>query len=316
MLAIVTLKDVAKRANVSKMTVSRVINHPDLVTDELKELVHNAMKELGYKPNTVARALAQNRTMVVKVLILEEMDSTEPYFMNLINGIAKGLDHYHYALQLVTENSYDLGGCDGYIISGMTREDYEWVKAINKPLIIFGENDIQMPFVDSNNLAAMETMTQYAVSRAYQHYIYVGIDVPELFATSREQGFTNVLAKYPQLTSQKITVQNSSSVAEQSVEQLTFPKNTCFICATDRIAVGVERALLKRGAVPADYGVTGFDGVFLDRIASPKLTTMKQDVEAMGKMCVELLMQKIEDKPLLNNEWYFDAQLIIRDTLR
>src|SRR5690625_4890966 len=119
------------------MTVSRVINHPDLVTDELKELVHNVMKELGYKPNTVARALAQNRTMVVKVLILEEMDSTEPYFMHLINGIAKGLDQYHYALQLVTENTYDLGRCDGFIISGMTREDYEWVTEIKEPLIIF-----------------------------------------------------------------------------------------------------------------------------------------------------------------------------------
>ena len=64
----VTLTDVAKRANVSKMTVSRVINHPEQVTDELKELVFRAMKELNYKPNVAAKALAHNRTQVIKLL--------------------------------------------------------------------------------------------------------------------------------------------------------------------------------------------------------------------------------------------------------
>ena len=94
---ITTLKDVAKKANVSKMTVSRVLNHPELVTQELKDLVYAAMEELEYRPNTVAKALAKNRTLVVKVLILEQMDTTEPYFMNLLTGIAKELDNYQYA---------------------------------------------------------------------------------------------------------------------------------------------------------------------------------------------------------------------------
>ena len=78
-----TLSDVAKVANVSKMTVSRVINHPEQVTEELRELVYAAMTELDYRPNKVAKALAQNRTLVVKVMILEELDTTEPYYMNL-----------------------------------------------------------------------------------------------------------------------------------------------------------------------------------------------------------------------------------------
>jgi len=63
-----TLNDVAKKANVSKMTVSRVINHPEQVTDELKTLVIQAMKELNYRPNTAARALVNNRTLVIKFL--------------------------------------------------------------------------------------------------------------------------------------------------------------------------------------------------------------------------------------------------------
>ena len=74
-----TLSDVAKRANVSKMTVSRVINHPEQVTTELKKLVYQAMQELNYHPNIAAKALVTNRSQIIKLYILEELDTTEPY---------------------------------------------------------------------------------------------------------------------------------------------------------------------------------------------------------------------------------------------
>lgn len=101
----VTLSDVAKQANVSKMTVSRVINHPEQVTAELRQLVEAAMTTLDYRPNAAAKALANNRTNVVKLVILEDIDTTEPYYMSLLFGIAKGLDKRGYALQLVTERA-------------------------------------------------------------------------------------------------------------------------------------------------------------------------------------------------------------------
>ena len=69
-----TLADVAKRANVSKMTVSRVLNHPELVTEELKQLVQLAMKELDYQPNVGAKALAKKQTYTVQVINKEGVD--------------------------------------------------------------------------------------------------------------------------------------------------------------------------------------------------------------------------------------------------
>lgn len=108
-----TLADVAKRANVSKMTVSRVINHPEQVTDELKELVFSAMAELDYRPNIAAKALVTNRSQIIKLFILEEIDTTEPYYMNLLMGIAKRIGKAHYSLQLVTNDAFDVGSCDG-----------------------------------------------------------------------------------------------------------------------------------------------------------------------------------------------------------
>lgn len=102
MRAVVTLSDVAKKANVSKMTVSRVINHPEQVTAELRDMVEQAMTELNYHPNSAARALANNRTNVIKFVTLEDIDTTEPYYMNLLFGVAGGLNKQQYALSLVT----------------------------------------------------------------------------------------------------------------------------------------------------------------------------------------------------------------------
>ena len=94
----VTLLDVAKKANVSKMTVSRVINHPEQVTDELRKLVEQAMDELDYHPNYVAQALVNKRTNVIKFVTLEDVDTTEPYYMNLLFGIARGLSKKQYEI--------------------------------------------------------------------------------------------------------------------------------------------------------------------------------------------------------------------------
>ncbi|MGT2755857.1 LacI family DNA-binding transcriptional regulator [Streptococcus ovuberis] len=91
-----TLADVARRANVSKMTVSRVINHLDTVTEELRQLVLATMEELNYQPNAATKALAHQRTLIVQVLILEKMDVVEAYYIDLSDGIANELNARNY----------------------------------------------------------------------------------------------------------------------------------------------------------------------------------------------------------------------------
>ncbi|MDO4432411.1 MAG: LacI family DNA-binding transcriptional regulator [Aerococcaceae bacterium] len=311
-----TLKDVAFKANVSKMTVSRVINHPELVTDELKELVYKAMAELDYKPNVAAKALAKNKTLVVKLLILEELDVAEPHYMHLMTGIARALDKYQYALQLVTENTIDSGGSDGYIIAGTRQSDYEWIQSLKQPVVIFGENTHGVPFVDSNNYQATAQATQYAIQRGYEHIVFVGIDIDEPFEQSREKGYLETMLAHNKDV-HIYHVRNSSSFTAQFLEQLTLHDNTCFICASDRIGVGIERALLTLGKkIPHDYGIIGFDGVFLDRMASLPLTTMKQDIVGMGEQCAEQLMHLINHKPLTQTKSYFDAELVVRESTK
>ena len=313
-----TLSDVAKKANVSKMTVSRVINHPEKVTDELTELVFKAMKDLDYKPNVAAKALANNRTQVVKFFILEEIDTTEPYYMNLLMGISKELDKHQYSLQLVTENSFDLGQSDGYIITGMREEHNDWVERLEKPFVLFGENRYGYDFVDTDNTLGTEMATEHAIKQGYEKIVYVGIDVKEPFEFSREAGYINTMQRYKKVP-EIVRFENRSRYSNQFIDEqfARYPKNTAFVCSSDRLAIGVERGLQKHEAnIPKDYGVIGFDGVFLDQIAYPRLTTIKQSVVEMGASCATMLLNKINQKGAPQGNQLFEPKLIVRGSTK
>lgn len=312
-----TLMDVAKRANVSKMTVSRVINHPDMVTNELKQLVYQAMQELDYHPNLIAKALVNNSTRIVKLCILEDIDTTEPYFMNLMVGIAKTLDLHQYSLQLVTRRNFDIGNCDGYIITGMRKDDLDWIKNLDKPVIMFGENRYGLDYVDTNNKAGTYKMTKLVLDRGYENLVYIGMDSRESFEYSREAGFIQQVQEN-QIIPEIYRFGNHSHLSEEFITKNwdKIEKNTAFICASDRLAMGIERGIARcGGSIPDDYGVTGFDGVFLSQVASPKITTVKQSIIEMGSACGENLLDKINSKSSQGN-LIFEPKICLGGTLR
>jgi len=292
---VTTLSDVAKKANVSKMTVSRVINHPEQVRDELKISVFNAMRELDYRPNVAAKALVNNRTQIIKLFILEDMDTTEPYYMNLLTGISKELGKEQYALQLVTEHHFDIGGCDGYIVTGMRHTDYEWLQRLERPVVLFGENRLEFDYCDTDNTLGTKMATEYALKQGYQQVVFIGINVKEPFEYSREAGYMMTMQKHQLPTAIKRFSNHSHLAMEYIQSQWSQLKpNTCFVCASDRLAFGVEKALnLFNADIPNDFGVIGFDGVFLNQVATPKLTTVQQPIFELGVQCARMLLAKI-----------------------
>jgi DNA-binding LacI/PurR family transcriptional regulator len=315
----VTLSDVAKEANVSKMTVSRVINHPEQVTQELRKLVEQAMTTLDYHPNYIAQALVNNRTNVVKFVTLENIDTTEPYYMTLLFGFARGLAKKQYAFQLVTDPSkIEQGNADGYLITGARSKDYEYFDKLDKPFVLFGENHRGYDFVDNDNQLGEKKATKYALSRLYKHLIFIGNDVKEPFEYSREAGYINTLQQN-QMIPQIYRVSNHSHEAQKVIKEHfnSFKKDTCFICASDRIAVGVVRQLLKEGTkLPADFGVIGYDGVFLNQVSNPQLTTVKQPILKMGEFLADMLLQKIEQSGSPQGEIMLEPSLVRRGTTR
>lgn len=315
----VTLSDVAKEANVSKMTVSRVINHPEQVTAELRSLVQQAMVKLDYHPNSVAQALVNHRTNVIEFVTLEDIDTTEPYYMNLLFGVARGLAVKQYALQLVTDRQQiEKGRADGYLITGARSSDYDLFDHFKKPFVLFGENHRGYDYVDSDNQKGEKMATEYALSRLYKQIIFIGIAVKMPFEYSREAGYIDTLQQHgrrPLI----YRISNHSHAAQKIIRQhfAEFKKDTCFVCASDRIAIGVVRELKNQAArIPEDFGVIGHDGVFLDQVSNPKLTTIKQPIFKMGELLAKMLLQKIEQSGSPQGEILLDPQLIRRGSTR
>lgn len=310
-----TLSDVARKAVVSKMTVSRVINHPDKVSDELRNLVYAAMEELNYVPNFAARALVQNKTQVIKLLILEEMDTTEPYYMNLLSGIAIELDKHHYALQLVTRNSHTVGSCDGLIVTGMRGEDYEAIiDKLERPVVLFGQNTRGYDFVDVDNENGIRMATRHVIDLGFEKILFFGIDLNEPFMYTRVKGYKKTMCLH-YLPEHLFFMKNSSHAAQEIMgRQLAYSRErVAVVCASDRLALGVVRAAQSYGLqIPEDVAVTGFDGVFLDRICSPKLTTLRQPVIEMGQECARMLLKKIDLDGGRLGSHIFQPELIIR----
>ncbi|WP_047998732.1 LacI family DNA-binding transcriptional regulator [Lactiplantibacillus herbarum] len=311
-----TLNDVAKRTNVSKMTVSRAINHPDQVRPELRDAILQVMTELNYHPNAAARALVGRRTRVIKLTIFEDMDITEPYYMMLLAGIANELNQHQYALQIATRNSYEVGECDGYILTGIRDSDAGWVARLDQPVVFFGRNRQGYDYVDTDNFQAIQTSTAYAAQAGYTYLVFVGIAVAEPFELDREQGFQEYVTSH-QISAQIIRLTNHSHSATAYIKKhwAEFPPNTAFICASDRLAIGVETAIIDQGGqVPSDYGVIGFDGVFLNQIAAKRLTTMKQPLEEMGRAAARLLLTKIAH-PEMSQASHNQEKIIINSRL-
>lgn len=320
MYYMVTIADVAKKANVSKMTVSRVLNHPGKVSKELRQLVEQTMQELGYEQNYIAKSLVNNQTRVVRYIVSEDFDVTEPYFMNLLAGISQGLSKKYYSLQVVRDISLQRSKVDGIIYTGIkTEHNLTELICAKIPIIFFGQTD-NFDFVDVDNYQGIKKATEYLLQKHLDKIFFLGIDREEPFALQRLRGFETCEKKIP---SEVIKIKNSATSSRNIIIEIlrNARKNyqkIGFVCATDRIALGVIQACqYLQVKIPNQVEIIGFDGVLLDQIAHPKLTTMKQPLLEMGERLAEIIIEKIEaqsSEKTKTYQEYFRTSLIVRET--
>ena len=123
-----TLKEVAELTGVAPITVSRVVNNPETVKEKTRLKVEAAMKQLKYTPNIAAKSLATNRCGVIDVFIPETIELSNPFVMYFIAGISKVLSEHYYSF-LILRNRKREHLCDGYIVTGLLKneiQDFSW----------------------------------------------------------------------------------------------------------------------------------------------------------------------------------------------
>ncbi|WP_185696050.1 LacI family DNA-binding transcriptional regulator [Weissella viridescens] len=288
----VSIADVAKKSHVSKMTVSRVLNHPEQVSPEISDVVQRAINELGYVQQRAGRALATSRTYTVAFVMLDEVSNVDPYFGQLITYVSDYLYQEGYNLELhrsLNDHFYDI---DGILVSGARAKDQAKLNALPFPLVAYG-NQPEIASVDVDNKLGTMLAKEHLIASGYQHLIYLGIDLDEQFALERLNGF-KAIDTSEHVTETIYQLPNSDKEARDFFNSLTVPPLTGVVTASDRLALGTLYSCYDKGLiVPNDVGIVGFDGIFINHLSPLNLTTIAQPLQQIAQTMVQTLLTAI-----------------------
>ncbi|MBN2504289.1 MAG: LacI family DNA-binding transcriptional regulator [Bacilli bacterium] len=320
-----TIKDVAKKAHVSVATVSRVINNKGYVNDETKTLVLNAIEELQYVPNELARSLFKKQSRIIGVIVPH---MTSYYFAELLEIIENYTIEYDYHIMVCNSQDdearetkfirvFQQYSIDGIIIIANTTRigDYQ---NLNIPIITIDHKlSDQIPSVSSNNLNGGKLAAEKLASTGCKNILHLRGPSPLITVQARSKGFEQQLAKHG-LACRRFDLEFKSPSKDYIQNFIDKnPDADGIFCDSDLIAMHVIQCLKHNNkSVPEDVQVIGFDNIELASIFSPKLTTIAQDKHTIGKYAVETLVKLIAKTELTQKHHQVDVALIERETTR
>jgi DNA-binding LacI/PurR family transcriptional regulator len=324
-----TIEHVAQLAEVSKATVSRVLNDSPKVSEQTRDRVMKAIKETGYYPNVTARRLTTNKAETIGLIIPSPQDKTfgNPFYTEILRGFTHQAKIEGYDLLLfINEHQFNYSQLfydrrvDGLLLVGVNRNDKGVIQLSNNkfPYILTGKVDYkEANYVDADNKGGAYQAVSYLVNLGHKRIGYLGGSFDFVFNQERFEGYLQVLKEHnleygKELTMESINTEESGYEAMRTLlESSLIP--TAVFAANDLDAIGAMKAVRKKGLrIPEDIAVIGFDDIQLASHIEPPLTTIRQPIYEMGITAVSLLVQLIEGKKKEPLKVELSTQLIIR----
>ncbi|MHB9854950.1 LacI family DNA-binding transcriptional regulator [Streptomyces sp. Tue6028] len=313
-----TLEAVAERAGVSRATVSRVVNGGDGVREPLAERVRRAVEELGYVPNQAARSLVTRRHDAVAVVIAEPETRVfaDPFFALQLRGISKELTaHDSQLVLLLTEGRDDHARVGRYLAGGHVDGALVFSLHLDDPLpglihgagvpTVFGgrpgwgdgpRDAVPAVYVDCDNRGGAREAVRHLVGLGRTRIAHITGALDQTSAVDRLDGFRDVMPD----AGPELVVEGDFTPAggERAMRRLLerCPDVDAVFAANDLTAAGALRVLREHGRrVPDDVAVIGFDDMLaVAEQTEPPLTTVRQDIEGMGRLMARLLLRRID----------------------
>lgn len=314
-----TLEAVAAHAGVSRATVSRVVNGGAGVRAEVREKVRQSVEELGYVPNNAARTLVTRRTGAVAVIIAEPERRVfaDPFFAQQLRGISRELSEHDMQLLLILleqRRDYDrigrylsAGHVDGALMFSLHGDDPLPAMASQTGLpAVFGgrpgwpgaEDDPGLLYVDTDNRGGARQAVAHLLERGRSRIAVINGPLDQTSALDRLYGYCDALGVGVHDKDTALVAQGDFTAegGERAMAQLlqTAPDLDAVFAGNDLMASGALRTLRTLGRqVPQEVAVVGYDDLEPAAWAEPALTTVRQDVEGMGRMMADLLLRRI-----------------------
>ncbi len=326
----VTIKDVAKRVNLSITTVSRALHNYNDVSPETKKLVAQTAKEMGYTPNIFAQRLQKQRTDTIG-LVLPTFSPrfADPYFSELIAGIGNKAAELGFDLLVSTrppgeqeiktyKKLIEGTSVDGFIIVRTRAKDprIAYLRSRNFHFTAFGRTELNADYayVDEDGYHGMQLIAEHLVSLGHSNIACITSNNDLNFTKSRMDGLVETLAEHKiNLNSEFIKRGDltQKSGYENTLELLQLPNfPTAIVAFNDLMAFGAMSAAQESGLIVGkDISITGFDDIPMAEFSHPPLTTISQPVYQIAGMLCEMLIK------MVNGELKEFPQVVLKPTL-
>lgn len=332
----VSIKDISVRCGVSVATVSKALNGHSDIAETTKETIRRTAKEMGYFPNSSARALKTNRTYNLGVLFVDEAQSglTHEYFANVLDSFKVEAENHGYDITFINKHmglkkmSYyehsKYRGVDGVVIACIDFTDPDVTELIQGELPVITIDHVfnNRTAIVSDNIKGMRDIITYIYEMGHRRIAYIhGADssvtrnrVGSFYKTTGELGII-IPDEYV-----KSGIYHDPKSTERLTKELLELKErpTCIIFPDDFSYIGGINAIKEAGLrIPEDISVVGYDGILLSQVLDPKLTTLQQDTKEMGRSAAQRLIDSIENpKASIIERVVVEGKLLKGETVR
>lgn len=325
-----TIYDVAKRANVSIATVSKVINNKGKISEDTKRKVREVMEELNYRPSLVASALANKKTATIGLLV---PDVANPYFSEVSRRIEDWCRKSGYGVIICNTDSDDKKmveyiellqqkGVDGLIISSTVQYKKEVIQELlekKMPVVLFSTT------IRNLDINAVTVDGYYGAYKAVEHLIHQGckkiafVGEEKWRSGVRMQAYCDALQEHGLNVDEKCIRYGGSSISggkKATGEILDSVKQIDGIFAfNDMLAIGALKEVQARNiSVPDEIKIVGFDNTSFAEITTPPLSSVSQPIDEMAQRAVELIVEEIKDSGVRKQRIELTPELIIRQS--
>lgn len=328
----VKISDVAREANVSVATVSRVVNDIPLVNEDTRQRVLEAIEKTGYKPNAIARSLKIQKTNTLGIMI---PDISNPLYTEIVRGAQDTAMTYKYnvilsntdyederekeALDVLVEKQ-----CDGIIYIG-NNLDHKMKELLKKAPceVVLGciedkDGDINAVLID-NDKAAYDLAKELLKKGHKKIAVFSDLEDSQI-STDRLNGIKRALEEEgieldeTIIRKGRLNLNGGYKLAKEIID--SGESVDLIMCLNDQVALGAMRALEEAGLkVPDDIAITGFNDYWVSAWISPTLTTVKQPMHDLGAIAARMLIKKIENEDEdIQNTIKLDYDIIYRES--
>lgn len=329
-----TLEKVARKAGVSRSTVSRVLNNDPHVSAKARARVLAVTQKLNFQPNLAARGLAAGgRTRVIGLVIPMGVTAlfTDPYFPILIQGVASACNAHDRSVMLwLADPEYERrtisqilysGLIEGVILASMLMDDSLLPSLIksNFPFVLVGRHptDSRVSYVDVDNINSARQAVTYLLEQGYRRIATIAGPRNMIAGADRLEGYTMALRDQGIAIDPNLVVGGDfSEDSGYSATQKLLPfKPDAIFAASDAMALGALRALRDANLrVPQDIALVGFDDMPFAARTDPPLTTVRQPVHRAGVVAAEMLIDLIATPNAKPRRTILPTELVIRET--